>query len=289
MDDLTASERIPIAEKQRQLTALLSTMGRVAVAFSAGVDSTVVAKAAFLACGENAVAVIGNSPSLAEGELEQAKELANQIGIRLEIIQTNEFDTDDYVQNPTNRCFHCKTELYRKIAARLSELSVDVVVNGANLNDTGDYRPGMIAAENFSVRSPLMEAEFTKRDVRELAKHWELPVWNKPASPCLSSRIAYGIEVTPERVRRIDQAEQFLKEKLSIRELRVRLAANETARIEVPVESIPKLCETETRKLVTNRLRELGFQYVTVDLEGFRSGSLNAAIDVTELTIPKSV
>ena len=289
MAELTASAPIPFAEKQRRLTDLMSTMGRVAVAFSAGVDSTVVAKAAFLACGENAVAVIGDSPSLAEGELEQAKSLAEQIGIRLAIIQTNEFGTESYVQNPTDRCFHCKTELYQQISVRLSELNVDVVVNGANLDDIGDYRPGMIAAEKFSVRSPLVEAEFTKQDVRELAKQWELPVWDKPASPCLSSRIAYGIEVTPERVRRIDQAEQFLKEKLSIRELRVRLAANETARIEIPVESIPKLCEPETRTLVTNRLRELGFKYITVDLEGFRSGSLNAAIDVTELTMPKSV
>lgn len=289
MNELTAAERGSIREKQHRLTAILTSMGRVAVAFSAGVDSTVVAKAAFLACGENAVAVIGESPSLAEGELEQAKALANQIGIRLEVIQTNEFQSDHYTQNPINRCFHCKTELYDQIAARRKDLNVDVIVNGANLDDTGDYRPGMIAADNFSVRSPLIEAEFTKRDVRLLAKYWNLPVWDKPASPCLSSRIAYGIEVTPERVQRIDQAEQFLKQQLGLRELRVRLTANETARIEVPVEAIQQVCREENRSAMITRLRELGFHYVTIDLEGFRSGSLNAVVDVTELTLQKSV
>ncbi len=279
--------RDDLAEKTEQLLSMLRECGRVAVAFSAGVDSTVVAKAARVACGETAVAVTGVSPSLASGELEEACRLAERIGIRHVVIRTDEFTAAGYQRNAGDRCYFCKTELYSQLEGRAAELGVDVIVNGANLDDRGDYRPGMRAADEHSVRSPLIEAGFTKNDVRELARHWELPVWDKPASPCLSSRIAYGVEVTPERVRRVDAAERFLRDELGIRELRVRLEANDLARIELPLEEVARLANTELRTRVTNHLHALGFRYVTLDLEGFRSGSLNAALPmVSEITGP---
>lgn len=272
--------------KREALLALLRDCGRVAVAFSAGVDSTVVAKAAQLACGDSAVAVTASSASLATGELDEAVRLAEQIGIRHQVIETAEFANPNYLSNPSNRCFFCKSELYSQLDRVIPELGVDAIVNGANLDDQGDHRPGMVAAAEHSVRSPLIEAGLTKQDVRDLARHWELPVWDKPAMPCLSSRIAYGVEVTPERVRRIDLAEQILAELLGTRELRVRLEAGELARIEVPLSELPKLTGPEAAADVSSKLRELGFQFVTLDLEGFRSGSLNAVLPVESLSLP---
>lgn len=274
-----------VARRDRLLDTLRDC-GRVAVAFSAGVDSTVVAKAAQLACGDKAVAVTAESPSLASGELDQAIELAGQIGIRHRVLQTSEFLDDDYLANPANRCYFCKSELYSLLARMLPELGVDVIVNGANLDDRGDHRPGMQAAAEHSVRSPLIEAGLTKADVRELAQHWGLPIWDKPAMPCLSSRIAYGVAVTPERVRRIDAAEQFLANELGTRELRVRLESGELARIEVPLDLLPRLLEPELRQQTVAELERLGFRCVTIDMAGFRSGNLNALLPVESLSIP---
>lgn len=274
-----------VARRDRLLDTLRDC-GRVAVAFSAGVDSTVVAKAAQLACGDKSVAVTAESPSLASGELDQAIELAGQIGIRHRVLQTSEFLDDDYLANPANRCYFCKSELYSLLARMLPELGVDVIVNGANLDDRGDHRPGMQAAAEHSVRSPLIEAGLTKTDVRELARHWALPVWDKPAMPCLSSRIAYGVAVTPERVRRIDAAEQFLANELGTRELRVRLESGELARIEVPLDLLPRLLEPELRQQTVAELERLGFRCVTIDMAGFRSGNLNALLPVESLSIP---
>lgn len=273
-----------IARRDRLLD-LLRGYGRVAVAFSGGIDSTVVAQAARLACGERAVAVTAVSPSLAAGELEQATALAEQIGIRHRVIHTDEFQNPDYLRNAGNRCYFCKTELYTRLEELVPELGVDVIVNGANLDDRGDHRPGMQAAREHLVRSPLMEAGLSKSDVRALALAWDLPTWDKPASPCLSSRIAYGIEVTPERVARVDAAERFLRETLGLRELRVRLEAHELARIEVPLAALAGLIAPATREQVARRFRELGFQYVTLDLEGFRSGSLNAVLPLESLRV----
>lgn len=272
-----------IERKREHLLEILSSYGRVAVAFSAGVDSTVVAKAAQLACGEHAVAVTAVSPSLAMGEKEEAIQLATRIGIRHLIVCTNEFADGNYLKNPVNRCYFCKTELYSRLLEVAPTLGVDVLVNGANLDDRGDYRPGMQAASEFQVRSPLIEAQLSKADVREIARLWELPVWDKPAAPCLSSRIAYGVEVTPERVRRIDQAEQFLKQRLSVREVRVRCEANDLARIELPRELVPSLLIDNTMDDVRTRFHELGFRYVTVDLDGFRSGSMNTVLPADRL------
>lgn len=272
-----------IETKRDRLLQVLSGYGRVAVAFSAGVDSTIVAMAAQLACGEHAVAVTAASPSLAEGEQHEAEMLAMRIGIRHVIVSTNEFSDPNYRTNPVNRCYFCKSELYSQLVAMAPTFGVDVLANGANLDDRGDYRPGMQAANEFMVRSPLIEAEFTKADVRELARLWQLPVWDKPATPCLSSRIAYGVEVTPERVRRIDDAERFLKQLLQIRELRVRCEANELARVEIPREHLDKMFSSILREQVRIKLHELGFRFVTIDLDGFRSGSMNGVISAEQL------
>lgn len=274
-----------LASKRDQLLELLRGYGRVAVAFSGGVDSAVVAQAAQLACGSLALAVTAVSDSLASGELELARAVAEQIGIRHEFLQTSEFTNPDYLRNSGDRCYHCKTELYTQLEGLAERVGVDVMVNGANVDDQGDYRPGMQAAREHAVRSPLIEAGLTKAEVRELARHWNLPVWDKPASPCLSSRIAYGLEVTPERVRRVDAAEQFLRQRLGLGELRVRHEAHDLARIEVPVLELPRLLEPQLRGEITEHLRGLGFRFVTVDLEGFRSGSLNSALPLVALQV----
>ncbi len=272
-----------LKRKRAELVALLDGLGRVAVAFSAGVDSTVVAKAAQVACGERAVAVTAVSQSLASGEIEEARKLAERIGIRHLVIRTGEFDDPNYLRNAPDRCYFCKTELYSQLETRLAELGCDVIVNGANLDDRGDYRPGMTAAREHAVRSPLLELGLSKADVRELARSWDLPVWDKPASPCLSSRLAYGVSVTAERVSRVDAAERFLRSDLNIRELRVRHEQNDLARIEVPLEALPLLVQPQCRARVAEEFRRLGFKYITVDLEGFRSGSLNAALPLVQL------
>ena len=269
--------------RQEALLRLLQDCGRVAVAFSGGVDSAVVAKAAQLACGDDAVAVTAVSPSLASGELDEARRLAELIGIRHVVLETDEMDRPEYRRNAPDRCFFCKTELYSQLHLRLGELRVDMIVNGANLDDRGDHRPGMQAANEHGVRSPLIEAGLTKADVRALARLWELPVWDKPAMPCLSSRIAYGVEVTAERLRRVDAAERFLREEFGLREFRVRHEANDLARLELPADRIGEFLDPARRERVAASLRGLGFRYVTIDLDGFRSGSMNAVIPVDEL------
>jgi uncharacterized protein len=263
--------------KRDRLLEILRGYGSVAVAFSGGIDSTVVAQAARLALGDRAVAVTADSPSVARSELADAHRLAEQIGIQHRIIATDEFDDPDYVRNDGSRCYFCKSELYTQIESLLPGLGVAVVCSGANLDDQGDYRPGLKAAAEHAVRHPLQEAGFTKADVRALARAWGLPTWDKPASPCLSSRLAPGVEVTIERTGRVEAAEAYLRE-LGLRDCRVRLHEGELARIEVPVEDVAKLAEVAVREGLIRRLKEVGFRFVTLDLEGFRSGSLNSLV-----------
>jgi len=265
--------------KRDRLLEVLRGFGRVVVAFSGGIDSTVVANAAFLALGDQAVAVTADSPSVPRRELEEAEQLAKQIGIRHRIVATEEFDDPDYVRNDGTRCYFCKSELYGRVESLLPELGDAVVCSGANLDDQGDYRPGLKAAAEHGVRHPLQEAGFTKADVRALARFWGLPTWDKPASPCLSSRLAPGVEVTTERTARVEAAEEYLRS-LGYRECRVRLHEGELARIEVPAEGLARLADPVVREELARRFKELGFRFVTLDLEGFRSGSLNSLVSV---------
>lgn len=284
-DPLTAEISPALAIKRGRLLDLLHQFGRVAVAFSGGVDSAVVAKAAQLACGDAAVAVTAVSPSLASSEKEIALSVAEQIGIRHRLLTTDELQHEGYVANSGNRCYYCKTELYTQLDLNLSELGVDVVVNGANLDDQGDHRPGMTAAREHQVRSPLIEIGLNKSEVRQLARAWNLRVWDKPASPCLASRLAYGLEVTPERLARVEAAEAFLREEFGLREFRVRHELHDLARIEVPLDELSRLAAPEFRERLVPRFRELGFKFVTLDLEGFRSGSLNDLLPAAVLQI----
>lgn len=252
------------------------------VAFSAGVDSTVVAKAAVLALGDGARAMTAVSPSLASGELEEAQSIAAQVGIQHQTIRTQEVALADYQKNNPDRCYFCKNELYTQITQLLEQFPDTIVVNGTNTDDLGDHRPGLVAASEHQVRSPLVECGINKATVRALARYWQLPVWDKPATPCLSSRIAYGVQVTPERLRMVDRAEQFLKDR-GFREFRVRYHEGELARIEVPRELTDRILEEPLRTELQTHLEELGFQFITIDLAGFRSGSLNVMISVDEL------
>jgi len=271
-----------IAELSRQLVDWLKELDSVAVAWSGGVDSAVVAKAAVLALADRAVAVTAVSPSLAESDRRIAMQEAQSIGIRQVEINTQEFSREDYRRNAGDRCFYCKDTLYTFMSRQMFDLGVDILVNGANIDDLGDHRPGMMAAKQHGVRSPLIELGIDKAVVRRLAHHWKLSVADKPASPCLSSRIAYGVEVTEERVRRVELAEACVRELTGLREFRVRCESGDLARIEVPVDGLAQLVQDEIRDPLVARLLQLGFSNVTLDLQGFRSGSLNAAL--VELT-----
>ena len=273
-----------LAARRDRLLDLLRSYGSCAVAFSGGLDSTVLAKAAQLALGDRAVAVTGTSASLAAGELDESVELARQIGIRHEVIETNELAIPEYQENTANRCYFCKTELFLKVEAIATRLGVAVVCDGSNHDDHGEHRPGMRAVQERRIRSPLAECGFTKPEIRQLAAAWGLPTWDKPATPCLSSRIAYGEKVTPERLAMIDAAERFLREQ-GFLPLRVRYHKGDMARIEVSLEALPRLIDAQLRREVVERLRSIGFKYVTIDMEGFRSGSMNAVLPAESLHI----
>jgi uncharacterized protein len=273
-----------ISQKLDDLLKLLRGYGSCAVAFSGGLDSAVLAKAAQLALGEKAVAVTGVSESLAVGELDECKAVAQQIGIRHEVIQTGELDLPEYRANQPDRCYHCKNELFMQVEKIAKQFGTDVLLDGSNLDDRGEHRPGMVAARDRRVKSPLAECGFTKAEIRTLAEHWKLPIWNKPAMPCLSSRIAYGEEVTPVRLAMIDAAERFLRER-GFQPLRVRYHRGDVARIEVPAGELVRFVTEPLRGELIAHFKSLGFKFISLDLEGFRSGSLNALLPTESLQI----
>ena len=266
-----------VAAKYARLQAICRELGSTLVAFSAGVDSTLLLKVCVDELGaDKAVAVTAVSESYPSHELAQAKRLARDIGCRLMLVETNELADENYASNPNNRCFYCKQELFTTIFPIAAQEGLSTVVYGANLDDTGDYRPGMQAAKQMGARAPLLEAEMGKREIRAVSRFLGLETWDKPAFACLSSRIPYGERVTEEKLHQIDQAEVLLSEE-GFRQVRVR-HHGEIARIEVPPADLPRFFADGRNERVTRGLKALGFRYVTLDLMGYRSGSLNEGL-----------
>lgn len=269
-------ESSELQTKVDRLYACLRAYRKVIVAFSGGVDSTFLADAAQRALGTNALAVTAISDSYPIREMQAAQDIAKQLGIRFETIHTEELEVEGYASNPTNRCYFCKTELFNKLRPIAEKYEMGTIVYGAIPDDIGDHRPGMDAAKQMGIQAPLIDVNLTKSEIREISKAWELPTWDKPAFACLSSRFPYGMRITRELLRQVDAAEQFLYD-LGIRQFRVR-HHGDLARIELEAEEISRVLSKTVRHEINAHFKTLGYNYVTLDLQGYRSGSLNEGI-----------
>lgn len=269
-----------IQTKLTQLTSLFQDMEKALIAYSGGVDSTLVAKVAYDVLGDRALAITAVSPSLLPEELEESSIQAAVIGIKHELVETQEMENPNYTSNPTNRCYFCKSELHDTLKPLAIARGYPYVVDGVNADDLQDYRPGIQAAKERGARSPLAELGITKMEVREISRHLGLSWWDKPAQPCLSSRFPYGEEITVAKLQRVGRAEIYLRQ-LGYQNLRVR-SFGDTAKIELPSEQIQEfILNTDLARLVA-KFKELGFIYVTLDLEGYSSGKLNQVLSLSK-------
>ncbi len=266
-----------INEKYTQLQSILRTMGGVAIGYSGGVDSTLLLKVAVDVLGDRAVAMIGRSDTYPTREFEEALALAKRIGARTVVVNTEETDVLKFQENPPDRCYYCKTELFGKLGELAAREGIAWIADGTITDDVGDFRPGMKAKSEKQVRSPLLEAGFSKEDVRALSRRLELPTWDKPAFACLSSRFPYGTGITRENLQKVDAAETYLRD-LGFRFFRVRFHDSSTARIEIAPQDFPRIIDDTVRSGLITQLKALGFVYVTLDLQGYRTGSMNEVL-----------
>jgi uncharacterized protein len=266
-----------IEGKYLRLQSILRQMGSVAIGYSGGVDSTLLLKVAADVLGKNAVAMIGRSETYPTREFEEAVALAESIGARCVVVKTEETDELKFQENPPDRCYFCKTELFGKLGAIAAQEGIAWIADGTITDDIGDFRPGMRAKSEKNVRSPLLEAGLSKVEVREISRYLGLPTWDKPAFACLSSRFPYGMGITKENLTKIDNAETALRD-LGFRFFRVRFHDERTARIEVGKQEIVRLMEDDLRERIVTHMKQLGFTYVTLDLQGYRTGSMNEVL-----------